>query len=263
VTFNLTDHDSFSQQDYDQRQLVLSTSIPDSTPPTISIQSPGNSTYSDDVIWANVTLDEDGSVVMMSLDGGANVSLTNSSGNWNRLLSGLSNGLHIATFYANDTAGNDAFASIYFTVSLPNITLQINKTFNPLIPWWAEYVNISGYVSYENGTPFTGTIVVNETGPGKPESRICQRSLSSSGSFYCNFTSKYQVEDTMIWIYAKSGNKVVANTSDLLETKPNYGQRPVGSTPRFVLETPLTIQEPSSVIRTIITRLIIHRGVAS
>jgi hypothetical protein len=263
VSFNLTDHDSFDQQDYDQRSLLLSVTQPDSTAPVITVQSPSNTTYSVSSVWANVTISEDVSAVNRSLDSGANVSMTNSTGNWNSNVTGLSDGAHTLTFYTTDSSGNVASpASVGFTVStaVSISILNINKTFNPLVPWWVEYVNISGYASYTNGTPFSsGSIRMNETNNGR-ETTLCSVSPSSIGSFYCNFTSKYQVGDTPIGIYAISGGSIIGNTTGIMETKPNYGEKPTGLTSRSVLETPFPIQEPSSVIRTIVARITISRG---
>ncbi|MBI4894188.1 MAG: LamG domain-containing protein [Candidatus Aenigmarchaeota archaeon] len=265
VSFNLTDHDSPYQKDYDQRSLLLGVSQIDTTAPVTTVQSPSNTTYSESWVWANVTVSEDVPAVYRSLDSGANVSMTNSSGNWNGNVSGISDGAHTLIFYATDASGNIAApVGAGFTVSATvsiNI-LNINKTFSPLVPWWVEYVNISGYAAYTNGTPFgSGSIRMNETNGGR-ETTLCSVSPSPSGSFYCNFTSKYQVGDTPIGIYAISGGTIIGNVTGVMETKPNYGERPAGLTSRSVLETPFPIQEPSSIIRTIVARLTISRGPA-
>lgn len=115
--------------------------LPDPIAPTITAQSPTNTTYMISGAWANLTLDEAGSVVFRSLDGGANISLTNSSGNWNNKMTGLSKGPHRVTFYANDTAGNNAQSTItiFFTVekTVPTITVQqpANTTFASSTLW--------------------------------------------------------------------------------------------------------------------------------
>lgn len=94
--------------------------VPDLTPPTISAQSPTNTTYTENSVWANMTLDEAGSHAFRSLDGGANVSMANSTGNWNSLMTGLTNAAHSVRFYANDTSGNEAGpVTVFFTVDVP------------------------------------------------------------------------------------------------------------------------------------------------
>jgi len=55
----------------------------DTTPPAITIQSPENITYNTQSIWFNVTLNEPGDWCAYSLDNAANITMTNSSGNWN------------------------------------------------------------------------------------------------------------------------------------------------------------------------------------
>ncbi len=126
--------------------------LPDLTPPVISIQSPQNITYSVNSVWTNVTLDEPGSVVLRSLDGGLNVSLANSSGNWNGLISGLANGSHDVKFYANDTSGNAASSTVFFTISVdttpPTIFIQspANTTYAVNSAWANVTLNEVGSV---------------------------------------------------------------------------------------------------------------------
>jgi hypothetical protein len=94
------------------------TCLPDTTPPVLSIQSPLNQTYATTSIWANVTLNEVGSWCGRSLDGGANISLQNSTGNWNNPMTGLSQGGHNVRVFCNDTAGNMASSDKHFSISV-------------------------------------------------------------------------------------------------------------------------------------------------
>ena len=77
----------------------------DTTPPSITIVSPLSNYYNTQSIWFNATLNEPGSWCGYSLDGAMNVSMTNSSGNWNKL-SAIAEGSHSAVFFCNDTTGN-------------------------------------------------------------------------------------------------------------------------------------------------------------
>ncbi|RLJ08003.1 MAG: hypothetical protein DRP12_01365 [Candidatus Aenigmatarchaeota archaeon] len=99
----------------------------DITPPVITIISPENKTYGSSSIWANISLNEPGSWAAYSLDGQPNVSLASADQfNWSKLMTGLTEGQHNITFWANDTAGNmNHTGYVYFTVdtSLPIITL--------------------------------------------------------------------------------------------------------------------------------------------
>ena len=131
--------------------------IVDTTPPIITVQSPLNTTYATTSVWVNVTLDEAGSWCGRSLDGGANVSLTNSSGNWNNLMTDLSQGSHNVKIYCNDTSGNMNSTQVWFSVdTIPPIinlispqnttysqsTIWLNVTANePVSEWWYSLNN--------------------------------------------------------------------------------------------------------------------------
>ncbi len=87
----------------------------DTTPPSISILSPENKTYDTTDLPLNFTVDEPVSWMAYSLDGQANVTITG-----NVTLSGLSEGSHNITVYAEDAAGNTgASPTIYFTIETP------------------------------------------------------------------------------------------------------------------------------------------------
>lgn len=106
----------------------------DTTPPTITVLSPENKTYTTTSVPLVSTLDECASWIGYSVDGEANETV---SGNmtfnllheelvWiNTTLKSLSEGPHWITIYANDTTGNMGSAhTVYFTIDTnpPNIT---------------------------------------------------------------------------------------------------------------------------------------------
>ena len=101
-----------------------------SNPPVITIIYPQNRNYSTMSIWANITLDKDGSWCGRSLDGQANVTMTNSSGNWNnRMRNGttdLTDGPHTVRFYCNDTTGSMGTNTMNFYSCLSDVTGQGN-----------------------------------------------------------------------------------------------------------------------------------------
>lgn len=89
----------------------------DTTPPSITVQSPANTSYTTNSIWFNITLSEAGSWAGYSRDGASNITMANSSGNWNAQNISMSQGSHNIRFYANDTSGNmNASSIIYFTI---------------------------------------------------------------------------------------------------------------------------------------------------
>jgi hypothetical protein len=97
----------------------------DVTPPTVSIISPMSKTYTvtstPTSIPLTYTIDEPTDWQGYSLDGAANVTLTG-----NTVLSGLSQGSHSLSVYANDTSGNWGSDSVSFTIKKKTI---------PIINW--------------------------------------------------------------------------------------------------------------------------------
>jgi hypothetical protein len=93
----------------------------DSQVPTITIDSPTNSTYLTSSNWFNISLDEDGSMCYYSLNDGANISLTQSGvlTDFYKYITGLTQIHNTVIFYCNDTYNNWGTASITFTASTP------------------------------------------------------------------------------------------------------------------------------------------------
>ncbi|MCI0504323.1 hypothetical protein L0Y65_06480, partial [Candidatus Micrarchaeota archaeon] len=86
----------------------------DSTFPVVAIVNPTNSTYNTSTVPLDFTVVEaNNPTCWYSLDGGANTSLPGCA---NTSLSSLAEGGHSVTVYANDSAGNLASDTEYFTV---------------------------------------------------------------------------------------------------------------------------------------------------
>lgn len=95
--------------------------LPDLHPPYICIGSPQNITYTTNSIFLNFTVDEVTSWIGHSLDEKDNVTITEHTIN----LTGLSEGSHTLTVYANDTEGNMGTSeTIYFTIAKESDTEQ-------------------------------------------------------------------------------------------------------------------------------------------
>jgi hypothetical protein len=138
----------------------------DTTPPIVTIQSPLNQSYVATSVWANVTLDEAGSWCGVSLDSGANQTMTNSTGNWNYKSNPLFLGAHNVRFYCNDTAGNmngSVANKVYFTLAAADTTPPryfSNSTDSTLAGSlikfslkWTDNVALSGFIfSFDNCT---------------------------------------------------------------------------------------------------------------
>jgi hypothetical protein len=97
----------------------------DLTPPTISILSPENKTYTTNSVSLRLEFNEATTWVGYSLDGQANLTLQEIAGLYDwpisallEHLNGLPDGTHSIVVYAEDTAGNTgASETIYFTIS--------------------------------------------------------------------------------------------------------------------------------------------------
>jgi len=109
---------------------IMTVGHPDIMSPTISILSPENKTYTTSSVSLSFTVDRATSWIGYSLDGQSNVTITG-----NTTLTGLSDGIHTVTVYANDTAGNMGYSeTVYFTVDTVSPRIEIlspeNKTYD-------------------------------------------------------------------------------------------------------------------------------------
>ncbi len=88
------------------------TLTPETTPPAVSIDSPENKTYDSAEVSLAFTLSEPASWIGYSLDGEATVAIDG-----NTTLTGLLNGSHNLTVYAQDAAGNTGTSeTTYFVI---------------------------------------------------------------------------------------------------------------------------------------------------
>jgi len=96
----------------DRYPLIAGTHPNDTTPPTVSILSPENKTYSVSDVLLTLTVSEPTSWIGYSLNGQMNITITG-----NITMSGLSDGSHSLIVYANDTAGNMGYSDlVYFSI---------------------------------------------------------------------------------------------------------------------------------------------------
>ncbi len=89
--------------------------VKDLVPPRISVQSPQNTTYTTSEVEVDLTVNEEVSRVLYSIDGKENQTTA-----CNGTLTGLANGEHNLTLCVVDLAGNEASAeAIFFRVNVP------------------------------------------------------------------------------------------------------------------------------------------------
>jgi hypothetical protein len=105
----------FSYQQSDHEVLIRGRS----QPPTVSIISPENKTYTTGDVPLAFTVNEETSKIVYSLDGRTNVTVTGNS-----TLPSVSNGTHTLVVYAQNSFGDTSTSGIvYFTVSLAGLGL--------------------------------------------------------------------------------------------------------------------------------------------
>ncbi|PVX27020.1 MAG: hypothetical protein CW716_04445 [Candidatus Bathyarchaeum sp.] len=108
---------------------TVNKTVPDTTPPAVTVLSPTNTTYTSNDVPLDFTVDEPTDWICYSLDGQSNITI-----NGNTTLTGLTEGQHFLVVYANDTSGNTGASNTkYFTVELPilgvTIVLPENRTY--------------------------------------------------------------------------------------------------------------------------------------
>ncbi len=164
----------------------------DTTMPKITVLSPANTTYYNNTIWFNITLNKAGSWAGFSIDGRTNNTLTNSSGNWNLLNNSMSEGFHNVTFYANDTSNNMNTTSVYFTIdtTMPKITVlsPANTTYYNNTIWFNITFNKDGSWAGFSIDGRQNSTLVNSSGNWN----LINSSMSDgfhNATFYANDTS--------------------------------------------------------------------------
>jgi len=106
-------------------------SLPESIPPTITIISPENKTYSTNTIPVTFAIDEPADWIGYSLNGQASTTITG-----NITLLTLPDGWYNVAVFANDTYGNMGMNIVYFTVDTanPNITSVSQDPLTNVLP---------------------------------------------------------------------------------------------------------------------------------
>lgn len=160
-------------------------SLGDTTPPTITVQSPVNGTYfTTTTVLLNISLNENGTLAEYTLNSGSLTILDNyTNRNWNTTLTGLEDETqHNITFFANDSSTNKnqgnksitifvdikapAYSNAQATPSPANVSQSVLCSID-----WSDRFNITSVKIAENTT---GTYV-NHT-------------ISYSGSGNANYT---------------------------------------------------------------------------
>ncbi len=136
-----------------------------------------------------------------------------------------------------------AFVSVASSVQANHFSI-CSPGCNTTVVWWNDTVNVTG----------VGTNLASVTARVDGVT-ACATTTSSTGNWNCSFIAPQGIGDYNLSV-------AVGSTVDdfVLKVRPSFGQKPVGSASRFVLETPWAIQEPSGKIRSLVVRLTVSRG---
>lgn len=123
---------------------TVATIFADTTPPTVTIDNPGNITYTSVPIDINVTSSEDTDTCQYMIDSGSNTTMTGSGTDWDAEASPSEGTRHLEV-YCNDTSNNWGYTDIWFSYdgTKPTITVDSpdNTTYN------SEPINVNITVS--------------------------------------------------------------------------------------------------------------------
>ncbi len=183
--------------------------VNDVTAPIVSVLSPANLTYSDENVSASIAVSENASLAWYSLNGVANVSMTNTSLiAWNSTLTSLSNGEYNITFYANDSSGNIGVSAIvYFSV---NVTAP--DTVPPVIT-----INTISNATYYTATSLALNITSDEG--------LTWAGYSLNGSAIVNMTNTSTVDwNATLTLSSESTNTLIVYAND---TSGNQGNKTI------------------------------------
>jgi len=196
--YNCTSGDSSYSIDFTKIDVSYNT---DTTAPFIIISSPTNTTYVQNWVWANVTLNEAGSWCGVNING-TNQTMANSTGNYNFNMTSLADGTHQARFFCNDTSGNmnDTVSNVTFTTDMTAPTYSSNSTNSTLAGTpishnlnWTDDIGLSGYIfSFNSSGSWKNSTWVSFN--GGTWSNVTNITNSTSGllirwCFYANDTS--------------------------------------------------------------------------
>ncbi|MBT4165999.1 hypothetical protein HOE04_03100 [archaeon] len=180
----------------------VSFSVNDVTVPVITVTSPSNATYNQNYLDVSLIVSENSSWAGYSLNGASNVTMENTSmTNWNRTLTGLSNGGYNIIFYANDSSGNMANSSlIHFAINT-----GAADTTAPVIT-----IDTISNASYKTATSVVVNVTTNENADW-----VGYKLNSGSLTDMSNLTSAIKWNVTLTGLVVESSNdlEVYANDS--------------------------------------------------
>ena len=159
--------------------------VPDLTVPAITILLPANTSYASTTSTFNVTLNENGTDCLYSLDGAGNITMTNkNNSDFGAINSTMAQGSHNVIYSCNDTSNNrNASVTRYFSTDsiapyftyLANVSIQNNDSVG------IDY-NATDTIAFENFSVNDTRFSINSSGWFKNTSGL------SIGVIFVNIT---------------------------------------------------------------------------
>lgn len=115
---------------------------------------------------------------------------------------------------------------------------------NTTTVWWNDSVSV-------NGTGAVATAVAARVNG----ITACTTTSSSTGFWNCTFSAPTGVGNYNLSVAVGSAADDIT-----LKVRPSYGEKPTGTAQRFVIEIPSVIQEPSGVLKMLVSRLTVSHG---
>jgi len=208
VTFYLYDIDAAGTEEYVEIEtLYINVSYTqDTIPAIISMIQPWNKSYSNNSIEFNISANEELSWSVVQL-GNTNHSLINQSGQWQYYNDTLGNGMHIAIFWFNDTAGNMNFTDITFTIDTvcPTDIIAESPTLSNNSRTNNNYIEIN--VTFKDSYP---DVCLLELYNGTVANYTMTKTITGTDSGYCFFNATSQPDgdwNYSVWLNDTAGNR--------------------------------------------------------
>jgi len=158
-TGNYTVYYTATDDDGAESVQTLEKEATDTTPPSLTIHNPPNSTISTSSPDLNLTSDEPANYTY-NVDGGTNTTVDEDDQDLNTSVS-VSTGEHTVNVYANDSSGNIGYNSVNFTYQKAYVELgsgvEIDQPGNKATINITSSFNVSSLTAYNTATSFGGS----------------------------------------------------------------------------------------------------------
>jgi len=131
------------------------------------------------------------------------------------------------------------------------VTISLNDS----SVWWNYTVNASGFATYSNGNPISGTVSISL------DSTIysCPSTNAATGFWNCTFNAPTELGAFTVLVNVTNTTYSFTN-STTLNVLAGYGQIAIGTVDRIVFELPMLMQDLNGEITKVWARVKVWRG---